>query len=195
MHFRMFAFWPSIAEWLAGYRGPSRIVTNGPNPALMTLKRHSAMSVTCSIVIHPHRSPFALRLAILDFCKCQSRQSSCCCRVTLSQTYITSARLTMRAFTAADAAVSFAEANDHVAKFMSWNPPASDTEFRTIWRRGISDMKTGKGSHLVIRLTSTNEFIGRAGLHPADATLLQTGLWIKESAQGRIWARGCCCCD
>jgi RimJ/RimL family protein N-acetyltransferase len=100
----------------------------------------------------------------------------------LSQTHITSARLTMRAFTAADAAESFAEANDRVAKFMSWNPPASETEFKTIWQRGISDMKTGKGLHLVIRLTSTNEFIGAAGLDPANAALLETGLWIKESA-------------
>jgi RimJ/RimL family protein N-acetyltransferase len=107
----------------------------------------------------------------------------------LSQTFITSARLTIRAFTAADAAESFAEANARVAKFMSWNPPASETEFRTIWQRGISDMGSGKGLHLVIRLTSTNEFIGTAGLHPADATLLETGLWIKESAQDRGYGR------
>ena len=46
-------------------------------------------------------------------------------------------------------------------------------------------MKVGKGLSLVIRLTSTNELIGRAGLHPADGTLLETGIWIKESAQGR----------
>ena len=107
----------------------------------------------------------------------------------LSQTFITSARLTIRAFTAADAAESFAEANARVAKFMSWNPPASEMEFRTIWQRGISDMRTGKGLHLVIRLTSTNEFIGSAGLDPADGTLLETGIWIKESAQHRGYGR------
>jgi RimJ/RimL family protein N-acetyltransferase len=107
----------------------------------------------------------------------------------LSQTFITSARLTIRAFTAADAAESFLEANAHVAKFMSWNPPASEMEFRTIWQRGISDMKTGKGLHLVIRLTRTNEFIGSAGLDPADGTLLETGIWIKESAQRRGYGR------
>jgi hypothetical protein len=63
----------------------------------------------------------------------------------LSQNFITSARLTIHAFTAADAADSFAEANARVAKFMSWNPPASEMEFRTIWQRGISNIKTGKG--------------------------------------------------
>jgi hypothetical protein len=26
-----------------------------------------------------------------------------------------------------------------------------------------------------------DEFFGRAGLHPADSTLLETGIWIKES--------------
>jgi RimJ/RimL family protein N-acetyltransferase len=107
----------------------------------------------------------------------------------LSRTLITSARLTIRAFTGADAAESFAEANARVAKFMSRNPPAFETEFKTIWQKGISDMKTGKELHLVVRLTTTNEFIGSAGLHPADATLLESGLWIKESAQGRGYGR------
>jgi RimJ/RimL family protein N-acetyltransferase len=107
----------------------------------------------------------------------------------LSQTLITSGRLTLRALTAADAAESFAEADARIARFMSWNPPASEREFKTIWQRLVSEMKIGKELALVIRLTSTNEFIGRAGLHPADATLLETGIWIKESAQGRGYGR------
>jgi RimJ/RimL family protein N-acetyltransferase len=72
---------------------------------------------------------------------------------------------------------------------MSWNPPACETEYQAIWQRLISNMKAGKELSLVIRLTSTNEFIGRAGLHPADSTLLETGIWIKESAQGRGYGR------
>ena len=107
----------------------------------------------------------------------------------LSQTLITSARLTLRAFTAADAAETFAEANARIAKFMSWNPSASETEFKVIWQEHISNMKAGKGLHLVIRLTGTNEFIGRAGLNSADADLLETGVWIKESAQGQGYGR------
>ena len=107
----------------------------------------------------------------------------------LSQTLMTSARLTLRAFTEADAAESFAEANARIAKFMSWNPPASEGECKAIWQGLVSDMKAGKELSLVIRLTSTNEFIGRAGLHPTDATLLETGIWIKESAQGHGYGR------
>src|SRR3954464_15883750 len=107
----------------------------------------------------------------------------------LSQTLITSARLTLRAFRAADAAESFAESNARIAEFMSWNPPASERESKAIWRGYVSNMKAGRELPLVIRLTSTNECIGRASLHPADANLLETGLWIKESAQGRGYGR------
>ena len=52
----------------------------------------------------------------------------------LSQTFITSARLALRAFKAADAAESFEEASTAIAQFMSWNPPASEKEFETIWQ-------------------------------------------------------------
>jgi RimJ/RimL family protein N-acetyltransferase len=102
----------------------------------------------------------------------------------LSQTLITSARLTLRAFTPADAAESFAEANAHIAKYMSWNPPASESEFKTIWKRRISDMRAGKLLALVIRFRGANEFTGATDLNPAHGTLLETGVWIKESAQG-----------
>jgi RimJ/RimL family protein N-acetyltransferase len=107
----------------------------------------------------------------------------------LSQTLIMSARLTLRAFTAADAPETFAETNDRIAKYMSWNLPVSEKAFRAIWQGHISNMKAGKELHLVIRLTITNEFIGRAGLHPADANLLETGVWIKESAHGHGYGR------
>jgi hypothetical protein len=43
-------------------------------------------------------------------------------------------------------------------------------------------MKAGKALHLVIRSTGTNEFVGAIGLHPAESALLETGIWIKGSA-------------
>jgi RimJ/RimL family protein N-acetyltransferase len=107
----------------------------------------------------------------------------------LYQTLITSERLTLRAFTAVDAAETFAEANARIATYMSWNPPASEKEFKAIWQGHLANMKAGRELHLVIRHTITNEFIGRTGLNPADAALLETGVWIKESAQGRGYGR------
>jgi RimJ/RimL family protein N-acetyltransferase len=91
--------------------------------------------------------------------------------------------LALRAFTAADAAESFEEASATIARFMSWNPTASEREFKTIWQGHLSQMKLGTELHLVIRLNSTHEFVGRAGLHSANGTMLETGVWIKESAQ------------
>lgn len=107
----------------------------------------------------------------------------------LSHTSITSARLALRAFTAADAAESFEEASATIARFMSWNQPASEREFETIWQGHLTQMKLGTELHLVIRLNGTDEFGGRAGLHPADGTMLETGVWIKESAQGDGYGR------
>lgn len=107
----------------------------------------------------------------------------------LSQTCITSGRLTLKAFTSADAAESFAEANARIARYMSWNPP-SETEYEAIWRQRLMDMKLGRDLALVVtRLAGTNEFMGMAGLHPAEGALLETGVWIKESAQRHGYGR------
>jgi RimJ/RimL family protein N-acetyltransferase len=80
-----------------------------------------------------------------------------------SQTLITSARLALRAFKGADAAESFEEASAAIAQFMSWNPRASEREFETVWQGRLSQMKAGTELHLVIRLNSTDEFVGAAG--------------------------------
>ena len=62
----------------------------------------------------------------------------------LSQTLIMSARLTLRAFTAADAAETFTETSARITKYMSWNTPTSEEEFKVIWQRDVSNMKAGK---------------------------------------------------
>jgi RimJ/RimL family protein N-acetyltransferase len=72
---------------------------------------------------------------------------------------------------------------------MSWNPPASEEDFRAIWQPTLADMAAGRQLSLTLRLTDSREFIGSAGLHPADGALLETGLWIKETAQGRGYGR------
>jgi RimJ/RimL family protein N-acetyltransferase len=107
----------------------------------------------------------------------------------LSQTLITSTRLTLRAFTAADAAESAAEANARIAKFMLWNPPATETELKDISLRHISEMKAGKGLHLVIRLTSTNEFIGAQGHGYGQEAVAAVIKWASEKfhPSGFLW--------
>ena len=107
----------------------------------------------------------------------------------LTQTFIATARLTMAAFKPADARESFIEANDRIARFMSWNPPESEDAYGAIWRASLADMKIGRQLSLVIRVANTNEFIGSAGLQPADDLLLETGVWIKTTAQRKGFGR------
>ncbi len=107
----------------------------------------------------------------------------------LTQVRISTERLTLRSFTAEDAHDSFVEANVRIARYMSWNPPASESAFRDIWQGTMADMKLGRQLSLTIRLASTDDFIGSAGLNPAEGDLLETGLWIKEAAQGRGYGR------
>ena len=76
-----------------------------------------------------------------DFCNGLEQAELMVLSGDLSETWITSARLTLRAFTAADTAESFAEANARIAKYMSWNPPASAREYQAIWRGQVSNMR------------------------------------------------------
>jgi len=62
----------------------------------------------------------------------------------LSQTLITSERLTLRSFMAADAAETFAETNARIATYMSWNPPVSEEEFKAIWQGHLANMRRAK---------------------------------------------------
>lgn len=107
----------------------------------------------------------------------------------LSRATITSNRLVLRSITASDAVKSFEEANATIARFMSWNPAASLEDFEAIWQERLTNMAAGRELSLVIRLASTDEFLGRASLHSADDLLLETGLWIKQAAQGFGYGR------
>jgi RimJ/RimL family protein N-acetyltransferase len=107
----------------------------------------------------------------------------------LSRTLITSARLVLRASTAVDAADAFRYANAAIAKFMSWSPPASQEELESIWQASQLKMKVGTELSLIVRLTGTDEFVGAVGLRAADGAMLETGIWIKQPAQGRGYGR------
>jgi RimJ/RimL family protein N-acetyltransferase len=107
----------------------------------------------------------------------------------LTQVRISTERLTLRSFTAADAHESFVEANARIARYMSWNPAGSEDEYRLVWQGLEAAMKAGRQVSLTVRLAGTGEFIGLTALASAEGDLLETGLWIKESAQGRGYGR------
>jgi RimJ/RimL family protein N-acetyltransferase len=106
----------------------------------------------------------------------------------LSQTSLASERLTLRAVAPADRAEVFAQTTDRIATHMSWAPP-SEEEHRELWESLPAAMQAGQHLFLVIRRTDTGEFIGMTSLHPADGDMLETGIWIKESAHGLGYGR------
>jgi RimJ/RimL family protein N-acetyltransferase len=106
----------------------------------------------------------------------------------LSQTSLTSERLTLRAAAPTDRAEVFAESTAGIATYMSWDPP-SEMEHRALWASLPAAMQAGQHLFLVIRRADTSEFIGMTSLHPADGDMLETGIWIKETAQGLGYGR------
>src|SRR3569833_864834 len=104
----------------------------------------------------------------------------------LSQTCITSPRLTLRAFTLADAADSIAASTPNVTRYMSWNVPESRDAHDAVCAAMIADAKAGRQLALVARETDGDAFVGVVGLHPNEGDLLETGLWLAE----RAWRRG-----
>lgn len=97
---------------------------------------------------------------------------------------LTTSRLSVRSFTAADAADSFAAATPPLTRFMPWDPSPSLSAFAEVWRTWLPKMAAGTDLALVVRLRSTREFLGMAGLHCIDSGQPEIGIWIKEAAHG-----------
>jgi RimJ/RimL family protein N-acetyltransferase len=100
----------------------------------------------------------------------------------LTNVSIRSPRLSLRSFTAADAPESFAESTPTLTRFMGWDPSPSLSAFAEIWHDWLPRMAAGTDLHLVIRLGSTREFLGMAGLHGIGGDEPEIGIWIKEKA-------------
>jgi RimJ/RimL family protein N-acetyltransferase len=102
---------------------------------------------------------------------------------------ITSTRLGLRSFKAEDAAESFAEVTPTLTRFMAWDPSPSLAVFAEIWRGWLPRMTAGTHLALTIRLQSTAEFMGMAGLLCIGQPEPEIGIWIKEAAHGAGYGR------
>jgi RimJ/RimL family protein N-acetyltransferase len=107
----------------------------------------------------------------------------------LSAIEITSTRLCLRSFKAQDAAESFAEATPTLTRFMGWDPSPSLAAFAEIWRDWLPKMAAGTDLVLTVRLRSTGEFLGMAGLHFIGQPEPEIGIWVKEAAHGVGYGR------
>jgi len=107
----------------------------------------------------------------------------------LSAIALTSDRLSLRAFTAHDAAEAFNNATAAVTRFMAWDPSPSLEAFAAVWREWLPRMRAGTDAFLVLRLRSTGEFLGAAGLHGIGGPEMELGIWLKEAAHGVGYGR------
>ena len=102
---------------------------------------------------------------------------------------IESKRLSLRSFTGADAAESFAAATVVVTRFMGWDPSPSPAAFAEIWREWLPQMAAGTDVAFTVRQRLTGEFLGVAALHRIGNPEPELGIWIKEHAQGIGYGR------
>ena len=98
-------------------------------------------------------------------------------------------RLSLRSFTPADAAESFAASTPTLTRFMRWDPSPSPAAFAEVWHEWLPQMAAGTDLALVVRLVSTQEFLGMAGLHHVGSPEPEVGIWIKEPVHGAGYGR------
>jgi len=108
----------------------------------------------------------------------------------LSGLQLRSQRLTLSAYAPADAPEVFAAITPSLARWMSWEPPATVEELAVVLGSLIAQMKAGRAfDPAVIRLAATGEFLGLCGIHKLDAPEPEPGIWIKQAAHCHGYGR------
>jgi RimJ/RimL family protein N-acetyltransferase len=107
----------------------------------------------------------------------------------LSLVSLSSQRLFLKSFASEDALEVFEATTPTLTRFMTWEPARSLEAFAPIWQSWIPKMCAGTDVHFVVRLNTTLEFLGMAGLHNTSAAEPETGIWIKESQHGFGYGR------
>jgi RimJ/RimL family protein N-acetyltransferase len=95
----------------------------------------------------------------------------------------------LTAFAPDDAAEVFAAVTPTLTRFMAFKPSPSLAAFADTWQAWPPQMAAGTELILVLRLRSSGEFLGIAGLHALGSSEPETGIWIKESAHGFGYGR------
>src|SRR5262245_56759656 len=93
----------------------------------------------------------------------------------------TSTRLSLKTFVSEDAREVFAAATPTLARYMRWDPAPSFDAFAKICQDWLPMMVEGTNVYFVVRLKTSQEFLGMTGLHKLSAYEPATGIWIKEA--------------
>ena len=109
--------------------------------------------------------------------------------MTWSDTTITSQRLALRPFTAADADEAFACITPTLTRYLSFEPPSAPADFEAVWRGWLREIAAGTDFNFTLRERTSGRFTGLLGLHRARDAEPELGIWIREDAHGRGYGR------
>lgn len=102
-----------------------------------------------------------------------------------SDTTITSQRLALRPFTAADADEAFACITPTLTRYLSFEPPSTPAGFEAVWRGWLEEIAAGTDFNFTLRERTSGRFTGLLGLHRALDVEPELGIWIREDAHGQ----------
>ena len=97
---------------------------------------------------------------------------------------LSTARLTLKPFTATDADDTYQQITPTLTRFMSWEPPETRQDFDQIWQRWLEQIKNGEELICVIRKNENQEFLGIVGFHHVQSNTPEIGIWIREDRHG-----------
>ncbi|MGI6855014.1 GNAT family N-acetyltransferase [Mesorhizobium sp. 1B3] len=97
---------------------------------------------------------------------------------------ILSPRTITKPFSPPDAHEIYACISPEITKFMTWEPPASYSDFRTVWRAWLAPGDPQTDLHLVVRDRKDSRFLGCVGLHSLRTKIPELGIWLRRDAHG-----------
>ncbi|WP_313234244.1 GNAT family N-acetyltransferase [Delftia acidovorans] len=106
-----------------------------------------------------------------------------------SDTTITSQRLALRPFTAADADEAFACITPTLTRYLSFEPASTPAEFEAVWRGWLQEIAAGTDFNFTLRERTSGRFTGLLGLHRARDAEPELGIWIREDVHGQGYGR------
>ncbi len=98
-------------------------------------------------------------------------------------------RIILRYFQSADAPEIFGCITPTLTRFMSWEPPETLADFEKVGQSWQLAFTKGTDIHFVVRSAVDNRFIGLSGVHKADTSHPELGIWVREELHGQGYGR------
>lgn len=109
--------------------------------------------------------------------------------MTWSELKICSSRLLLKPFTAEDADDAFQYITPSLTRYMSWEPAVNRQAFKQVWQTWLTQIALATDCVFVIRTRLEHRFLGLVGLHQAQSSVPELGIWIREDQHGLGYGR------